>query len=359
MTDRWGIWLAVALVVLSACSGSDEAQLATPDSVQGVVEDAAATTPSADPRPTTTLSDPDIATSTTGPADEAAAEGEPTTTTLGGPSTTGPSDPDPSTTTAPSTSTTDAPATTTTTTTSTTTTIAGPSTIPPNWLGTIALPLRSDGHGEIQPTPPELIDRRFPPPWFLRRGSTAFESTIGPIPSDVLARSTWGDSCPVGLDELSYLTVSFIGFDGGSYVGELIVNAAHADAMVGVFRAMFDSRFPLEEVRVVAPWELDAAPTGDGNNTTAFVCRPVTGGSGWSQHAYGLAIDINPFHNPYKKADLVLPELATFYTDQALGLPGMITEGDVVVAAFDSLGWGWGGRWNSLTDPQHFSATNR
>jgi hypothetical protein len=129
--------------------------------------------------------------------------------------------------------------------------------------------------------------------------------------------------------------------------------------MVGVFRVMFDNGFPLEEVRVITPEELDAAPTGDGNVTTAFVCRPVTGGTSWSQHAYGLAIDINPFHNPYVKGELVLPELATVYTDRALGLPGMITEGDPVVGAFETVGWGWGGRWTTLTDPQHFSANGR
>ncbi len=229
----------------------------------------------------------------------------------------------------------------------------------PDWLGQRPLPLRSDGFGEIQPTPFELIDRRFPPPTYLRGGGATFESTLGPVPEDVLARSTWQEGCPVAASDLAYLTVSFVGFDGDPYIGEVIVNAAAADDMVGIFRVLFESGFPLEEVRVIAPEELDASPTGDGNVTTAFVCRPVTGGASWSQHAYGLAIDINPFHNPYVKGELVLPELATVYTDRALGLPGMIVEGDPVVRAFDAIGWGWGGRWTTLTDPQHFSANGR
>ena len=37
----------------------------------------------------------------------------------------------------------------------------------------------------------------------------------------------------------------------------------------------------------------------------------------------------------------------------------MITEGDVVTQAFDRIGWEWGGRWSSLKDYQHFSATGR
>jgi hypothetical protein len=229
----------------------------------------------------------------------------------------------------------------------------------PDWLGQRPLPLRPDGFGEIQPTPFELIDRRFPPSTYLRQGGPMFEATTGPVPADVLARSTWQEACPVTSAELAYVTASFIGFDGNPYVGEVIVNASVADQIVDVFHVMFDAGFPLEEVRVIAPEELDAAPTGDGNVTSAFVCRPVTGGASWSQHAYGLAIDINPFHNPYVKGDLVLPELATVYTDRSLGLPGMITEGGPVVDAFDAIGWGWGGRWTSLTDPQHFSANGR
>lgn len=229
----------------------------------------------------------------------------------------------------------------------------------PDWLGQRPLPLRTDGFGEVQPTPFELIDRRFPPSTYLRPGGTTFESTVNTIPDEVLARSTWQEACPVTVDELAYLTVSYVGFDGEIYVGDLIVNEAVADDIVSIFREMFESGFPIEEVRVISAPELEAAPTGDGNVTTAFVCRPVTGGASWSQHAYGLAIDINPFHNPYVRADLVLPELATAYTDRAADLPGMITEGDPVVAAFDAIGWGWGGRWTTLTDPQHFSANGR
>jgi carbonic anhydrase/acetyltransferase-like protein (isoleucine patch superfamily) len=74
---------------------------------------------------------------------------------------------------------------------------------------------------------------------------------------------------------------------------------------------LFAARFPIEEMRVTSPAELDAPPTGDGNNTSAFVCRPVRGQDNRSAHAYGLAIDLNPFCNPYTKDDLVLPELAS------------------------------------------------
>jgi poly-gamma-glutamate synthesis protein (capsule biosynthesis protein) len=34
------------------------------------------------------------------------------------------------------------------------------------------------------------------------------------------------------------------------------------------------------------------------DNTSAFNCRLVPGTSAWAQHAYGLAVDINPLENP-------------------------------------------------------------
>ena len=247
----------------------------------------------------------------------------------------------------------------TTTTTATTPTSVSPH-ARPDWLGTRPLSLRPDGHGEIVETPPELVDRRLetidllPPP-----DGEEFVWTAGPIPEDVLTRSSWTEGCPVDLDQLTYLTMSHYGFDGRFHTGEMIVNAAVADDVVEVFRKLHEARFPIEQMRVIAAEEIDAHPTGDFNDTTSFVCRPAVGSSSWSQHAYGLAIDVNPFHNPYLKGDLVLPELASSYLDRGDVRPGMIIEGDVVTRAFDEIGWGWGGRWSSLDDWMHFSLNGR
>ncbi len=231
----------------------------------------------------------------------------------------------------------------------------------PPWLGTRVLALRPDGYGEMPPTPPELADRRFATSDFLAPPiNDAFVSNIAEIPADVVARSSWRDDCPVSLAELRYVTVSFRGFDGLDHTGELLVNADAAEGFVEVFRRLHESRFPIEEMRVVTADEIDAPPTGDGNNTSVFACRPATGSTTtWSQHAYGRAIDINPFINPYLKGDIVLPELASVYLDRADVRPGMIVAGDVVTKAFADIGWGWGGNWNSLKDWQHFSANGR
>ena len=83
------------------------------------------------------------------------------------------------------------------------------------------------------------------------------------------------------------------------------------------------------------------------------------GSDNWSYHAYGLAVDINPFHNPYAKGDLVIPELASAYVDRENERVGMVYSDDVVTEAFAGIGWEWGGDWNTLKDWMHFSATGR
>jgi len=249
-------------------------------------------------------------------------------------------------------------------TTTTPTSGAGSTTPPlptrPPWLGQRTLPTDDDGNAPPQTTPAELADRRFATVDLLAPPADGlFRATVDPLEGDPLRRSTWSESCPVAVDDLRYLTLGFWGFDGLAHTGEMIVNAEVAEDIVGVFQALFEARFPIEEMRITTQAEVDAPPIGDGNNTGAFVCRAAVGSSRFSEHAYGLAVDINPFHNPYVKGDVVLPELAAVYTDRENVRPGMIIEGDAVVAAFDAAGWGWGGRWSSLKDYQHFSLRDR
>lgn len=230
----------------------------------------------------------------------------------------------------------------------------------PAWLGTRPLPLREDGHGQALPTPPELVDRRLPTVDLLPPPADGgWHAEVLAVTPRIGARATWRPDCPVALEDLAYLRMSFWGFDDRAHTGEMIVHATVAHDVVGVFRQLFEARFPIEEMRLVSADELEAPPTGDGNDTAAFVCREARSSGSWSQHAYGLAVDVNPFHNPYLRGDLVLPELASAYLDRNTIRPGMIVPGDVVTTAFSAIGWGWGGHWSSLVDPMHFSANGR
>ncbi len=236
-----------------------------------------------------------------------------------------------------------------------------PGTRPPAWLGTRALPMTSSGYAAARPTPPELRNRRFTLPDTLTAlpGDGFASEVVSPPPARVLARSTWQPQCPVGAGDLAWVRLAFHGFDGRRHTGELLVHEAAADAMVSVFGELYRARFPIEQMTITALAERDAPPTGDGNNTGAFSCRPTRGATSYSRHAYGLALDVNPFQNPYVKGEVVLPELATAYVDRGHRRPGMITPDGPVVRAFARAGWDWGGTWRSLKDYQHFSDNGR
>lgn len=170
---------------------------------------------------------------------------------------------------------------------------------------------------------------------------------------------TWQPGCPVAPADLRYLTVAFRGFDGGAHTGELIVHRRAARDVVGVFRKLFRADFPIESMRIVREADLTAPPTGDGNTTAAFVCRKARQQTQFSAHAYGLAVDLNPFQNPYHRGDLVLPELASSYLDRTWRRPGMLLPDGVAVRAFAAIGWSWGGNWTRTKDTMHFSALDR
>ena len=229
-------------------------------------------------------------------------------------------------------------------------------------LGAHPLPLTADGFGVVRPTPTPLRVRRFPTTDLLPPPADgAFHATTGPVTPEIRDRmgETWSPACPVALDDLAYLTVVFRGFDGLAHTGELVVAAGQAKGVVSVFRTLFAADFPIEEMRLPTTADLEAHPTGDGNDTAGLVCRAARGQTSWSAHAYGLAIDLNPFMNPYHDGDVVLPELASAYLDRGWVRPGMVEPGSVAVRAFARIGWTWGGSWSSLKDYQHFSQTGR
>ncbi len=189
-----------------------------------------------------------------------------------------------------------------------------------------------------------------------------FHSTTSGINAATRARmaSSWRPGCPVPIRDLRYLTMSYWGFDGAVHTGEMVINRNVAGAVVKVFGKLFGARFPVRRMQLVDVYGGDDDRSMAANNTSAFNCRAVTGGTPWSQHAYGWAIDINPIQNPYvSRGGTVLPPAGAPYANRSLTAKGMIHAGDAVVRAFASVGWGWGGSWSGTRDYQHFSATGR
>ena len=130
---------------------------------------------------------------------------------------------------------------TSTTTTSTTTTTTTTTTVPPT----------------TAPTQPAVVP---------------YQSGIATVTAADLGAS-WREGCPVGPEDLRWVTVTFIGFDGLTHTGAIVVHADEANNVVEVFRQLFVARFPIRKMKpIFTQFEYEDFDTVD-DNSSGFWCR--------------------------------------------------------------------------------------
>jgi hypothetical protein len=171
----------------------------------------------------------------------------------------------------------------------------------------------------------------------------------------MLASGSWDEACPVPISDLRVLTLSYWNFEGLEQSGQLMVHADVAEDVERVFTALYDARFPIRRMELIDAFGSDDEASMLADNTSAFNCRLVSGSQEWSQHSYGIAVDINPLENPEVSEGRVDPPTGARYADRTLQLPGMIFQGESVAKAFSAIGWSWGGLWSAPKDYMHFS----
>lgn len=219
---------------------------------------------------------------------------------------------------------------------------------------------------EVSPSP----DQAETPPASDGEERTRFAGRISPLPTPLAAEmrgTTWKPGCPVPLSDLRLLRFNFWGFDGQVKRGPMVVNASVAPDVLWVFGRLFEAQFPIKRVGLTREFKesrLETDPNTHRSVTASFNCRPVVtpagAGDTFSQHSFGLAVDVNPLQNPYVREDgWVRNRFARPYVDRSRHDLGMIAEGDVVVRSFAAVGWTWGGHWSGGKDYMHFSATGR
>jgi hypothetical protein len=201
-------------------------------------------------------------------------------------------------------------------------------------------PIVTAPRGRIQPVAP----------------TSAYAATVSNVTATELGAS-WHAGCPVGPDQLRRVDVSYWGFDGYTHGGTLIVNAGVVDAVMHVFRQLYDAHFPIRQIVPVDVYGGNDDASMAADNTSGFNCRFVAGSTSWSAHAYGDAIDVNTIENPYVQAGgVVSPPAGEAYMNRSDIRPGMAYWGGPLGDAFAAVGWQWGGRWSD-PDYQHFSST--
>lgn len=79
-------------------------------------------------------------------------------------------------------------------------------------------------------------------------------------------------------------------------------------------------------------------------DTGGYNCRPITGGSGHSLHAFGIALDINWNTNPFRDDNVLVTDMPKVMVANILRI--RTGNGRQV--------WGWGGNYRSVKDAMHF-----
>lgn len=199
---------------------------------------------------------------------------------------------------------------------------------------------------------------------FLTPILAEFQGAIYPIDTHIQSRmmhgNSWQAGCPVAIDDLRYLQMTYIDFDGVEQMGELIVHQTVANEMVAIFGELYSIGYPIRQMRLVSDFNGNDWQSIEADNTSAFNCRQATGSKKWSRHAYGKAVDINPLENPYisrkgyisHKASL--PYRKRVHRNSSAADRAILLREDLATQIFKRYGYFWGGDWRTIKDYQHF-----
>jgi hypothetical protein len=191
--------------------------------------------------------------------------------------------------------------------------------------------------------------------------SYADDFYISEIPDDIFAKmqgKSYKEDCTVPREDLRYVHVRHMGFDGEAKDGELVVNKAIADDVLAIFEELYKADYPIEKVRLVDEYDADDEASMSDNNSSAFNFRFISHTMRISKHGLGMAVDINTRYNPYVKTVdgklSIEPANGADYVDRSKDFPHKIDHEDLCYKLFKEHGFTWGGDWTHSKDYQHF-----
>lgn len=191
--------------------------------------------------------------------------------------------------------------------------------------------------------------------------SYADDFYISEIPDDIFAKmqgKSYKEDCTVPREDLRYVHVRHMGFDGEAKDGELVVNKAIADDVLAIFEELYKADYPIEKVRLVDEYDADDEASMSDNNSSAFNFRFISHTTRISRHGLGMAVDINTRYNPYVKTVdgklSIEPANGADYVDRSKDFLHKIDHEDLCYKLFKEHGFTWGGDWTHSKDYQHF-----
>ena len=166
------------------------------------------------------------------------------------------------------------------------------------------------------------------------------------------------DEISVSREDLVFLSLLHHNPDGQIHLGEMICHRDIADDLLFIFYELYSNDYWIGQIRLIDEYGGDDTLSMLANNTSSFNYRESSPGR-LSQHSYGLAVDINPFYNPYvvySRGEItrISPEGSEAYVDREYDFPYKINADDLAYRLFTERGFTWGGDWNNIKDYHHF-----
>ena len=181
--------------------------------------------------------------------------------------------------------------------------------------------------------------------------------TSEPLPPEVIIRMrgvSYPEDADIAPEDLRYLRLSYVDFEGCDRTGEMVCNKAIAEDLLVIFRKLYEARYPIRSIRLIDDFGGSDEASMEADNTSCFNYRKVSGMRKLSRHAYGMAVDINPLENPFVRASGIRHSGADAYADRSRSFPHKIDRNDLCYTLFRKHGFAWGGAWKSAQDYQHF-----
>lgn len=187
--------------------------------------------------------------------------------------------------------------------------------------------------------------------WYLEYASGASKKALHLLDPEVALAAHPLSFCPEEvLGSQRLLEIEYHSFDGDTHTGQLVVHRSICRSVQEIFQQLLSWRFPVASIVPISAFGWDDKASMQANNTSGFNYRTIAGQEKISWHAYGLAIDINPWLNPCIENGVAVPQGALYDPT----VPGAIVLDSEVVRLFETYGFEWGGKWTTLKDYQHF-----
>lgn len=149
--------------------------------------------------------------------------------------------------------------------------------------------------------------------------------------SDVISANVWNQSCPVSLDQLRIVSLSYYDLLGRvHHDGQLLVHQSAAKETLSVFKQLYVKKFPFSSIETLVTYHGDVQAAEEKNITYGFVCSHDQQNN-MSPVSFGTVLTINPALNPVihyvddtvNSYIVVSPKSGMFSVNRHLKLKGM------------------------------------